>query len=185
VAILRRILFVLAAMAAVLVLPRDGAAAQPLSAYEVKAGFLVNFAKFTTWPPDTFAGDAAPILIAVVGEDPFGSAIDHAVHGQKAGERPIVVKRVGSRDDLSAYQIVFIASSEQKQLDQILHRLEGSATLPVSDIAGFSQAGGAIELVMDGSRVRFEVNVGNSDHRRVKVSTRLVALATKVHSGDK
>jgi hypothetical protein len=184
VAVLTRILFVLA-LAAVLVSPRDGAAAQPLSAYEVKAGFLVNFAKFTTWPADVFEGDTAPILIAVVGADPFGKALDHAVRGQKAGERPIQVKRVGSRDDLSAYQIVFIASSEQKQLEQILRGLEGSATLPVSDIEGFSEAGGAIELVMEGSRVRFEVNVGNSDRRRVKVSTRLLALATKVHSRDK
>jgi hypothetical protein len=184
VAILRRTLLVLALMAA-LVSARDVAAAPALSANEVKAAFLVNFAKFTTWPADAFASGTDPIVIAVVGEDPFGSAIDQAVRGQKAGERPLQVKRVGSRDDLSAYQLVFIASSEQKQVEQILRRLEGSATLPVSDIAGFSRAGGAIELVMEGSRVRFEVNVGNSERRRVKVSTRLVALATKVHSDEK
>lgn len=172
-------------LTAVILSPRVSAAGQPLSASEVKAGFLVNFAKFTTWPADVFAGDTAPIVIAVVGADPFGQAIDHAVRGQKAGERPIQVKRVGSRDDLGVYHLVFIASSEQKQLDQILSRLDGSAALSVSDIQGFSQAGGAIELVMDGNRVRFEVNVGHSERRRVKVSTRLVALATKVHSDDK
>lgn len=160
----------------------NSAAAESLSAYEVKAAFLVNFAKFTTWPADAFAGDAAAVVIGVVGADPFGAALDAAARGQRAGDRPIQVKRLGTRDDLSVYQIVFIAASEEKQLSQILRRTEDSPTLPVSDIEGFSESGGVIGFVMEGSRVRFQVNVGAAERRRLRVSTRLLALAAKVYA---
>ena len=176
----RRLCFALAFVAA-LSLHDRGAVAASLSAYEVKAAFLVNFAKFATWPADAFASDTAPFVVGVLGTDPFGAALDAAARGQRAGDRPIQVKRAGSRDDLRAYQIIFIAASEVKELEQIMDRLEGVPTLSVSDIDDFCKSGGAIALVMDGTRVRFEVNVDATERRRVKVSTRLLALAAKVH----
>src|SRR3990172_10053935 len=48
------------------------------SEYQVKAAILFNFAKFVEWPDAAFPDPATPIIIGVLGEDPFGSALDAA-----------------------------------------------------------------------------------------------------------
>jgi hypothetical protein len=159
-----------------------GAGDASLSEYEVKAGFLVNFAKFVTWPADAFASPTAPIVIGIVGDDPFGTVLDDAARTQRVGDRPIQVKRVGTRDELSAYHVVFISSSEEKQLGTIVKRLERTHALTVSDIERFCSGGGVIGFVSERSRVRFEINVAAADAHSLKVSTRLMALASKVYT---
>jgi hypothetical protein len=159
-----------------------GAGESSLSEYEVKAGFLVNFAKFVTWPADAFASPTAPIVIGIVGDDPFGAVLDDAARTQRVGDRPIQVKRVGTRDELSAYHVVFVSASEEKQLGAIIKRLEQTRALTVSDIERFCSGGGVIGFVSERSRVRFEINVGAADARGLKISTRLMALASKVYT---
>ncbi|WP_426165169.1 YfiR family protein [Sandarakinorhabdus sp. DWP1-3-1] len=66
--------------------------------YAVKANFLVRFVPFVTWPPTAFVAANAPFVICIVGEDPFGSAIDDAARGRAIGPRPIVVRRTASVD---------------------------------------------------------------------------------------
>jgi hypothetical protein len=148
----------------------------------VKAGFLVNFVKFVTWPADAFATPTSPIVIGIVGDDPFGAALDETARTQRVGDRPMQVKRVGTRDELSAYHVVFISSSEEKHFGTILKRLERTHALTVSDIERFCGGGGVIGFVSERSRVRFEINVGAADARGLKVSTRLMALASKVYT---
>jgi uncharacterized protein DUF4154 len=46
------------------------AQSQPLSEYEIKAGFLFNFTKFVEWPPDAFADPSVPIVLGIVGDNP-------------------------------------------------------------------------------------------------------------------
>jgi hypothetical protein len=177
-----------AALAVVLALIGDPAqvmspavGASALSRHEVEAAFLVNFAKFVTWPPEAFATGTSPLTIGLIGEDQFGSAIDAAARGQRANERPIEVSRVGSKDDLSRFHLVFIPVSEEKQAAAIVRRVENAPVLVVSDIERICQSGGGIGFLFDGARVRFEVNLGAAERGRMKVSTRLLKLAAKVY----
>src|SRR5258707_2098561 len=66
------------------------------SEYLIKAGFIFNFAKFVEWPPTTFAQADSPIVIGILGTDPFGTIIDHIVQDKKIGGRGFVVKRLES-----------------------------------------------------------------------------------------
>jgi hypothetical protein len=162
-----------------LVTPTVGAS--PLSRHEVEAAFLINFAKFVTWPQEAFISGTAPVTVGIVGEDQFGAAIDAAAKGQHANDRPIEVYRVARKDDLTRFHIVFIAASEEKHVAAILRRLENADVLVVSDIDRFCRSGGGIGFLFDGTRVRFEVNLGAAERGRMKVSTRLLALAAKVY----
>lgn len=156
--------------------------AATLTEAELQAAFLVNFTRFVIWPRQAFTTVSAPIVFGIVGEDPFGATIDAAVRGQRVNERPIQVRRAGSRDDLSRFHLVFIGVSEQKQLGAILDRLAGTPVLAVSDIERFCEAGGAIGFVAANGRVRFEINLPAAESRGLKISTRLLALATRVHT---
>jgi hypothetical protein len=155
--------------------------AATLSEYELKAAFLVNFAKFVEWPASAFASPSAPVTLGVVGDDPFGSDLDDATRGKLIGIRPMVVKRVDWRDDLSRFHIVFVSVSELWRYKDILRSLDSSTALTVSDIKGFGTDGGIITFVDDNNRIRFAVNGAAAQRRGLKISSKLLSLATVVH----
>ena len=67
--------------------------APPLTEYQVKAAYLFNFGQFVEWPAAAYSSPAAPFVIGIVGEDPFGNVIDDIVRGESLAGRPLLVKR--------------------------------------------------------------------------------------------
>ena len=82
----------------------------------VKAAFIYNFTKFTDWPANAFPSAAAPLVIGIVGEDPFGKTIDDVVNGEVVRDRPLVVKRLRADGDLRSCHVLFISRSEKDRL---------------------------------------------------------------------
>src|SRR5438128_12279187 len=72
----------------------------PAPEYQVKAVFLFNFAQFVEWPRNAFPETRAPLVIGVLGEDPFGSYLDETVRGEKVNDRPLVVQRYHRVEDI-------------------------------------------------------------------------------------
>jgi len=178
----RRFIVALALCAQVLSLPSSRAVANELSEYQVKAAFLMNFANFTEWPVHSFPDGLAPVVVGVLGDDPFGHDLDRMVKGKSLSGHPMTVKRVDWRADLNAFHILFISASEQQRLPDILHKLESSSALTVSDIDGFCVAGGMIAFVVQNDHVRFEINAEIAQRRGLKVSSKLLSLATNLHT---
>ena len=86
-------------------------AAQPApTEYQVKAAYLLNFARFVEWPTDTLS-PSAPINVAIVGRDPFGGALDEVLHGKSANGHPIHVRYQHWDNILTGFQIVFVSPS--------------------------------------------------------------------------
>jgi len=169
-----------AALALLGSMPLAQAQAEEPTEHQIKAAFLYNFAKFVEWPPEAFAGAHAPIVLGIVGEDPFGSALDGMVAGKAVNGRALVVKRLTLGPELRFCHILFISSSEKKHLGRILELLKGSSVLTVGEMSRFVQSGGAVNFVLDENRVRFEVNVDAATRARLKVSAKLLALARSV-----
>ncbi len=94
--------------------------AQTTKEYEVKAAFLYNFAQFIEWPPSTFPDEQAPLVIAILGNDPFGAYLDEVVRGEKVNSRPLVIERYQKVEDVKACQILFISQSEGRRLEEVL-----------------------------------------------------------------
>lgn len=90
-------------------------AAEPSQAYQLKAGFLVNFARFITWPEKSFASPEADIVFCVVGENPFGKALD-GVHQKKIGNRYLRVVYAPSFGSIPPCHLLYVAQSETKIL---------------------------------------------------------------------
>lgn len=151
--------------------------------YHLKAAFLHTFAKFVEWPDDQLA-PSAPIVIGLVGDDPFGRAIDEVVFGRSANGRAVRIQRLRWNDSFQGCHILFISSSELPHLRQILESLQGSSILTVGDMDRFAARGGMIELRMAGSRVRFEVNLMPASQARLKISSKLLQVAQTVYSAS-
>jgi YfiR/HmsC-like len=159
-------------------------AAQPApSEYQVKAAYLLNFARFVEWPADVLA-PGAPLNVTIVGRDPFGGALDEVLHGKSANGHPIRVHYQHWDNILTGDQIVFVGTSEESHLPQILLFLGHSSVLTVSDIDRFSLKGGIIELRMVGNRVRFDINRATAAKSKLFVSSRLLQLARALVESD-
>jgi YfiR/HmsC-like len=176
--------FLLVLAAGVLFCAIGAAQSDQPSEYEVKAAFLFNFTKFVEWPEGSFDDPHAPIVIGIIGDDPFGDSLLRIVAGQKPQGRAIVIIKYRRGDDLRHCHILFISASERQYSAQILTGLHDAGVLTVSDIDGFAVAGGVMQFVMQENRVRFVVNLDAATQNKLRVSAKLLALAQVVNRGQ-
>jgi YfiR/HmsC-like len=153
------------------------------SEYLVKAGFIYNFAKFVEWPSTAFAEPDSPIVIGVLGTDPFGDIINRVVEGKKIGARGFVIRRfkwskeLKDSKDFKECRILFVSSSEKMHFEEIVEAVKGLPILTVGETPGFAERGGMIRLMLEDNRVRFEVNVDAAHDGNLNISSRLLTLA--------
>jgi hypothetical protein len=156
-------------------------AGQAPTEYEVKAAFLLNFARFAEWPAEKTSG---PFVVAVLGEDPFGPALDRTFEGAGVGGRPWEVRRLSRVDDAGRSHILFVSRSEEGRLGAILAALRGTHVLTVSDIPDFAERGGMIGFRLEERRVRFDINPAPAAESKLRISSQLLKLARIVAAKD-
>jgi len=148
--------------------------------YEVKAAYLYNFGRFVRWPADVPTAQDNSFPICVLGQDPFGATLDSTLVGETLAGKPVVVKRISRAQDVGDCRIMFISSTEENHLKQILGALEKTLVLTVSDMPDFSRRGGMIQFVLEGGKVRFEINLASAEAARLIVSAELLKVAATV-----
>jgi hypothetical protein len=154
--------------------------AQAPSEYQVKAAFLFNFAKFVEWPAAAFRNGQSPITICVVGDDPFGPAIDATVKGQSFANRSFSVRRVKQipRDDTC--QIAFFSGAESARTE-LGTAIRALPILTVGEDDATSESSGIINFVIEERKVRFDINLDAAERAGIKISSKLLKLAKRVH----
>lgn len=175
---IRRTLIYMIALASLVAAPVSSRA-QPLAApeYQLKAAFLFNFVQFVQWPPTAFAGGESPVVIGVLGEDPFGEHLDQLVRGERIRGRAIVVQRHVRVEELAGCQLLYINENDQGKLKSILARLDRQPILTVSDAPDFTRHGGMIGLLTQDNRVRLLVNVDAANAAHLTLSSKLLRRA--------
>ena len=162
----------------------DRAPGQEIAEYEVKAAYLYNFAKFVDWPPHSFANSGSPIVICVLGEDPFGGALREAVHGKTVAGRRLAVREITALLGARGCHILFIGSGEWRRSHPALSNLSGSGLLTVGETAGFTASGGIIGLKLEGGRIRFQINLEAARQAPIQISSKLLSLAEIVKTQE-
>lgn len=147
------------------------------SEYLIKAGFIYNFAQLVQWPAGVFPQADSPIVIGIVGADPFGGVIDRVIENKKLDGRSLVVKRLKRGAPIKDCNILFVSSAESSHLDEIIQSAKGMPILTIGETPGFAARGGIINLTLEGNKVRFEVNIEAAKQANLSISSRLLALA--------
>jgi len=145
--------------------------------YQVKAVCLYNFTRFTDWPASSFAASNAPIVIGIVGEDPFGKMIDAVVNGEVVRGHPLTVKRLGANESLLGCHIIFFCHSEKKHFQELLKRIRGGSVLSVGEVTGFAEQGGMVNLIVADKTVKVEINQVAAEQAGLQISSKLLKLA--------
>lgn len=173
-------LFVFAALLGLCGAERAAADSGGAREYEIKAAFLYNFVQFVRWPGAAFPDSRAPFCIGVLGNDPFGSALDDTLRGQSINGHRLMVVRGRNPEDLKQCQVVFVCRSEADHAAEIISEFSGRPVLTVSDVNGFATMGGDIDFYLANDKVRFEINAQSARHHGLEISSQLLELGKMV-----
>jgi hypothetical protein len=153
--------------------------AQRTSASELTAAFLFNFVKFTTWPDDVLRDDD-PIVVCVSGNGDVADSLARLTRDQRVDEHPLAVQRTNLVESLVRCHVVYGAALDNSRALLLIRTTAGHPILTVSDSADFAQRGGVANFFIDGGRMRFAVNPAAADRARLRISSKLLALAKVV-----
>ncbi len=147
--------------------------------YQLKAAFLYNFTKFVEWPEAAFNSTTAPIVIGVVGLDPFREEVEKIVRGRKVNGRGISVVKIEEPSGAVAHTI-FVAAGEENRIGRDLAALIDRGVLVVGESERFAALGGTVTFTTAGDKVRFEINMSSAERGGLKISSHLQKLAAVV-----
>src|SRR5262245_31433632 len=160
------------------------ARSQAFKEYELKAAFLYNFAQFVDWPPEAFPGVDTPLVIGVLGVDPFGRTLDAVVNNEVVKNRRLVVQRYRQAEEIGVCHILFISASEAERFERILAILKGKPILTVGDAASFAFRGGVIRLLTDRNKIRLRINMQAAKAANLTISSKLLRAADTVGNDE-
>lgn len=158
------------------------AAAEPTVAkeYQIKAAFLYNFTKFVEWPAEKFATPTSPIVIGVLGANPFGTELAESIKDRKVNGRELQFRHITTVAEISGLHVLFVSDGEPARWAGLETALQSGAVLGVGETEALLRAGGAIRFALEGDKVRFEIDLLSAENARLKISSQLLKLARAV-----
>lgn len=167
----------IATLLLLLLLPLALPAQERPDEYDVKAVYLYKIGLFVRWPESAFSDSTSPLVISVIGKDPFGAKLDRALVGKSLFGRSLEVRRHDSIDDLDTCHILFVADQDRHQTRAALSRFKDQATLIVGESDDFIKAGGDLQFLVRDDRVRFKVSDRRARQAGLDVSAKLMQLS--------
>lgn len=148
--------------------------------YEAKVALIYNFAKFTTWPEETFQDAETPFVFAVLGKSPFGDALK-VLDGKKIGGRRIQICHFPAVSDFESCQVLFCTPDDLMRFSEANHGLlNRQHVLTVGDKEGFTEANGILFVTFVEDHLGFKVNLRATRWAEIEISSNLLKLAITV-----
>jgi len=161
----------------------SSARAQVSREYQLKAVFLYNFAQFAEWPANTFAETNSPIVIGIVGPDPFGSALEETIRGETVAGHPLAVQHYPRAADIKACHMLFITQPAIREANEILNAVKGKPILTVSDADTAATGQIMIRFAVENNKVHFRINAEAARVANISLSSKLLRVAETTPSG--
>jgi hypothetical protein len=148
--------------------------------YQVKGAYLYNFAKFIEWPSQDMVGLEGEIRLCVLGSSHTAAVLSQVLEGRSAGKRRVSVRQVEDLTGASWCRIIFVTRTAELDAETVVNSLGLASILTVGESEGFASAGGMVNFTQDASKVRFEINEAAARRAGLKISSKLLRLATIV-----
>jgi hypothetical protein len=146
---------------------------QAPSEVQLKAAFLLNFAKFVAW-----ANDDRPLGICIAGNPALTAATAEVVRGSAVGGRTVMAIALPASNVTDGCDVLYLADAKPDDALAILARVRGPV-LTVGETPRFLRDGGVVRMFIDGNRLRFQVNRKQADAAGLKISSQLMMLASQ------
>jgi hypothetical protein len=153
---------------------------QTLRENQLKAAFILNFARFTEWPADAFAATNSPLIVGVLGTDSFTPILAETVHNESVQGHPLKVEHYRTLAELKACHILFISVTESARLTQVLNAVKDRPVLTVSEIEDSAYRGVIIRMYNQNNRIQLRINLPAAKEARLSLSSKLIRVAAEV-----
>jgi hypothetical protein len=147
--------------------------------YQIKAAFLYNFAKFVEWPQARFESANSPIVIGVLGQNPFGAELEKIVQDRKVNGRSVSIVMLNSPAEAKMVHLLFVSAGHERRFAGS-EAVKCPGVLTVGESQNFAAAGGTIIFTMPDDKVKFEINMGSANCAELRISAQLLKLAAVV-----
>ncbi|MDD3815533.1 MAG: YfiR family protein [Desulfocapsaceae bacterium] len=149
--------------------------------YAVKAAFILNFAKVTIWPEKVFIDSPATIDVGLVGDDELLAMAFRSIDGKQVGDRILRVRLMPTAADCRGCEILFVSNAiERATLLRFLTAVKDRPVLLIGETPDFARIGGIINFISKNGRLHFEINPQEAERHRLKISSRILQLASIV-----
>jgi hypothetical protein len=178
----RRVLLRVLPVLAMAALPGAAALAAPPGLARdsaVKAAFLYKFGSFVEWPPGTFRDAGDPFVIGVYGDDAVASELEQLARGRTMEGRPVTVQRLREASEANPVHLLFAGGPRESRIRDVLAAARGPV-LTVADGPVGGQPGPVLNFTQEEGRIRFNASLTAAAERHLKLSARLLAVASQV-----
>jgi hypothetical protein len=145
--------------------------------YQLKAVFLYNFTQFVEWPEEVFAESDSPLVIGILGKDPFGSYLEEIVQGEARNGHAILVQRYSNVKQIINCHILFIEPAFTSKEEIVLKELKDKKILTVSDGNNFIKHGGMIRFANERNKIKLQINLSAVRKSDITISSKLLRLS--------
>ena len=157
-----------------LVSSTTGLFAQERPTHEIHAAMLYNFIKYVQWPNE---GEAGEFVVGVIGDENVFNTLKLWYDGKAKGSKKYVIKKLGSPDEATGCQVVYVGKSKNRDFDIIKTSVTGKSVLTITDGNGMGHKGSCINFKVIEGKLKFELNQAIVTGSNLKVSTQLSSMA--------
>jgi hypothetical protein len=158
-------------------------AQSPNEEYKVKAAFLYHFAQLSDWPPGTLNAGDPSLKLCIFDDESRRQELQSTIEGKTIGARVFRVRLISQPQEVQGCHILFLSRDEARRQTAILKSLRGMPVLTVGETSNFLSDGGMIRFHLDEDKIRFDINLEAAESSHLKISSRLLLLATSVSRG--
>lgn len=144
---------------------------------KMKAIFIMNFTKLIEWPAQYREGN---FVVGVVGESPLYTELVKMSKTKKVANQSLQIKRFKNPNEITKCHIVYVSKEISSDLTSVVSKVKSSSTLIITEKQGLVDKGAGINFIVKDNRQKFELNKGNVEKYKLKVSSNLEALAYTV-----
>ena len=144
---------------------------------QIKGAFLAKLSQYIEWPAATFAKADQPIVIGILGEDPFGPEFDVSLRAFKVAGRAVQARRLRRVEEAKGCHLLYVSPSENGNLRTILTALRSQPILTAGDHPEFLKLGGALRFWRKGESIAFHISADALREAQITAHPRLLQLS--------
>lgn len=145
----------------------------------VKAAFLHKFFSFVEWPDGTFPKPDSPVRIGVIGDDEIWQDLQELSKDRARDGRPVTPVRLLPGEPVAGIHILYLKAPNLSKMSELVASVP-EGVLTVADADSAHPKGSVMSFFVEDGRVRFGLSLDAATKQRLRVSSRLLAVAKRI-----
>jgi len=144
-----------------------------LSEEKLKVMLIGKVAKYIVWDKQKSAKDFTITIL----KNPFDTLPDEIYKDKTIDGKKVILHYIDSVEDLQKSDILYIPTTVASQLTTILEKIKGKGIFTISDIRGFAQKGGMLQLYFLSQKIKLKINLQSVKAENLNIRSTLLRIA--------